>query len=192
MDPAPESPASPAAGTSGGVVLSNYLVQHTLGQGTFGKVKLAQHMPTGERVAIKILEKARIKEVADAQRVAREIKILKRIRHPNVIQLFEVIDAPRQIFLVMEFLDGGELFDYIVRHQRIREDVAVRFFHDIVDGLSYLHRKEVAHRDLKPENVLMQRRPDGYRLKIIDFGLSNTFDGGRVLKTCVGRCGTPR
>ena len=97
-------------------------------------------------------------------------KILKRIRHPNVIQLFgmscalfasfgphvyhatylpllpEVIDAPRQIFLVMEYLDGGELFDYIVRHQRIREDVAVRFFHDIVDGLSYLHRKEVAHR----------------------------------------------
>lgn len=107
-------------------------------------------MPTGERVAIKILEKARIKEVADAQRVAREIKILKRIRHPNVIQLFEVIDAPRQIFLVMEYLDGGELFDYIVKHQRIREDVAVRFFHDIVDGLSYLHRKEVAHRDLKP------------------------------------------
>jgi 5'-AMP-activated protein kinase, catalytic alpha subunit len=77
-DPAavPESPASPAAG---GVILSNYLVQHTLGQGTFGKVKLAVHMPTGERVAIKILEKARIKEVADAQRVAREIKILKRM-----------------------------------------------------------------------------------------------------------------
>ncbi len=183
---AAETPASPVSG----VILSNYLVQHTLGQGTFGKVKLAQHMPTGERVAIKILEKARIKEVADAQRVAREIKILKRMcvilvlrfhgvaqffykllfvntqpypppvllfltcsRHPNVIQLFEVIDAPRQIFLVMEFLDGGELFDYIVRHQRIREDVAVRFFHDIVDGLSYLHRKEVAHRDLKPVSV---------------------------------------
>ena len=72
MDQSAEPPGSPT-GTAGGVVLSNYLVQHTLGQGTFGKVKLAQHMPTGERVAIKILEKARIKEVADAQRVAREM-----------------------------------------------------------------------------------------------------------------------
>ncbi|RYY33923.1 hypothetical protein EON62_03760, partial [archaeon] len=172
-----------------GVMIGNYWVGATLGQGTFGKVKAGTHVLTGESVAVKILEKSRIREVADAQRVAREIKILKRARHPNVIQLFEVIDTPRQILLVMEHCDSGELFDYIVRHQRLREDVAVRFFHDVVDGLSYLHRKEVAHRDLKPENILMDRRESGgYRLKIIDFGLSNTFDGGRMLKTA---CGSP-
>lgn len=120
------------------------------------------------------------------QRVAREIKILKRVRHPNVIQLYEVIDTPTAILLVMEHLDGGELFDCacgvasgqcpararpcckppsllpmhlrradIVRHGRIREDVAVRFFHDIVDGLSYVHGKEIAHRDLKPVSSRM-------------------------------------
>jgi 5'-AMP-activated protein kinase catalytic alpha subunit len=150
-----------------GVIIGNYLVKETLGQGTFGKVKLAVHMLTKEKVAIKILEKAKIREVADAQRVAREIKILKRVRHPNVIQLFEVIDTPKQILLVMEHLDSGELFDYIVRHQKIREDVAVRFFHDIVDGLAYLHKKEVAHRDLKPVWV---RRQCSYTVLSLPFG----------------------
>lgn len=76
---------------------------------------------TGQRVGIKILEKARIKEVADVERVSREIKILKRIRHPNLIQMYEVIDTPRHIYLVMEYCNGGELFDYIVSHRRIDE-----------------------------------------------------------------------
>jgi serine/threonine protein kinase len=163
-------------------------VGQTLGAGTFGRVKAGTHIPTGEPVAIKILEKAKIKEVADAQRVAREIKILKRVRHPNIVQLYEVIDTPKQILLVMERLDSGELFEYICRHSRLREDVAVRFMHDIVEGLSALHRREVAHRDLKPENILMDRREGGYVLKLIDFGLSNCFDGGRLLKTA---CGSP-
>jgi serine/threonine protein kinase len=79
----------------------------TIGEGTFGKVKVGTHILTGERVAIKILEKSRIKEVADIERVTREIAILKRIRHPNVIRLYEVIDASKQIFLIMEYLDGA-------------------------------------------------------------------------------------
>lgn len=195
------------------VVIGSYAIGATLGQGTFGKVKAAVHILTGEEVAVKVLEKARIKEVADAQRVAREIKILKRVRHPNVVQLFEVIDTPRQICLVMERVDGGELFDYIVRHRRLSEEVAAGFLLQLIEGLGFLHAQGVAHRDLKPENILLQSAPSHlhtglssatgdamgsgaaavpadrrYVLKIIDFGLSNTFEGRGMLKTA---CGSP-
>jgi len=87
----------------------------TIGEGTFGKVKEATHIVTGEKVAIKILEKSRITEVADVERVAREIHILKLIRHPNIIQLYEIIETHKVLFLVMEYADGGELFDHIVK-----------------------------------------------------------------------------
>ena len=100
----------------------------TLGEGTFGKVKLATHILTGEKVAIKILEKERIVEVADVERVSREIHILKLVRHPHVIQLYEIIETPRQIFLVMEFINGGELFDYIVKNNKIAELEACKIF----------------------------------------------------------------
>ena len=151
--------------------------------------------------------------------MSREIKILKKVRHHNVIQLMEVIDAPKQIFLVMELTDSGEvrrdrpegrlptpavhlasnahmhfyfffqLFKYIVRKRRLREPDAARLFHDIVDGVDYLHTVGVIHRDLKPENLLMSRNKDGrYRIKVIDFGLSNIQEKGRVLKTA---CGSP-
>lgn len=88
----------------------------------------------------------------------------------------------------MEYADGGEMFDYIVAHQRIPENEAVRMFHQIVDGLEYLHSMEITHRDLKPENLLLQTSHDGWTVKIVDFGLSNTHDGGRLLKTA---CGSP-
>ena len=94
----------------------------TLGKGTFGKVKLATHIPTGEKVAIKILEKDRIVDVADVERVSREIHILKLIRHPNIIQLFEIIETPKHLFLIMEYMENGELFDYIVSKKRMGEE----------------------------------------------------------------------
>lgn len=84
----------------------------------------------------------------------------------NVIQLFEVIDSPKQIFLIMEYSDGGELFDYIVKHKRISEPVAAAFMHDICAGVDYLHSVNVVHRDLKPENLLMQRINGSYRIKV--------------------------
>ena len=88
----------------------------SIGEGTFGKVKLGTHKLTGEKVAVKILEKDRISEVADVERVAREIQILKMIRHPNIVQLYEIIETPRQLYLIMEYASGGELFEYIVKH----------------------------------------------------------------------------
>ena len=90
------------------------IVGKTLGEGTFGKVKLGVHIFTGEKVAVKILEKDKISEVADVERVAREIHILKLIRHPNIIQLYEIIETKNQLYLIMEYASGGELFEYIV------------------------------------------------------------------------------
>ncbi|KUF78658.1 SNF1-related protein kinase catalytic subunit alpha KIN10 [Phytophthora nicotianae] len=194
------SSSTSATGDGKGAVIGEYVLGETIGKGTFGKVKLGLHTLTGEKVAVKILEKKRIVQAADVERVAREIKILKRNRHPNVIQLYEVIDSPDRIFLIMEHIDGGEMFEYIVAHHRIREPEAAFLFRQIVEGLAYLHSNEVTHRDLKPENLLLQSNNHNSRqqqqqatdstllVKIVDFGLSNTHDGGRLLRTA---CGSP-
>lgn len=171
-----------------GKTVGHYILGKSVGEGTFGKVKIGTHVITGEKVAVKILEKSRIIEVADVRRVTREIKILKRNRHRNIIQLFEVLDTPTTIYLIMEHADGGEMFDYIVAHQRVEEKLAAMFFHQIVDGAEYLHQMEVTHRDLKPENLLLQSSSEGWLIKIVDFGLSNTHEGGKALKTA---CGSP-
>ena len=99
-----------------GTRLGHYTMGKALGKGTFGKVKLATHTLTNEKVAIKILEKSRIKDKKDIERISREIKILKKVRHPNVIQLYEIIETESELFLIMEFCQNGELFDYIVSH----------------------------------------------------------------------------
>ncbi|CAK4468231.1 unnamed protein product [Aphanomyces euteiches] len=178
-----------AAIDSQGQVLGDYVLGKTIGRGTFGKVKIGMHLSTGEKVAVKILEKCRILEIADAERVAREIKILKRNFHSNVIQLYQVIDTSEAIYLVMEYIDGGEMFEYIVKHHRIREKEAVYMFLQIVEALDYLHQNDVTHRDLKPENLLLQSSNGSVIVvKVVDFGLSNTHDNGRLLQTA---CGSP-
>jgi len=116
--------------------------------GTFGKVKKGIHKLTQLPVAIKILNKDKIMDLSDVERVKREIHILTRVNHCNVIRLFEVIDSPRHIFLIMEFVSGGELFDFIVKHGRLKEDVACPLFHQIMNGVNYCHQKGIIHRDL--------------------------------------------
>merc|ERR1719183_1144908 len=165
--------------------IGHYILGKTIGEGTFGKVKLGTHILTGEKVAVKILEKERIVDVADVQRVAREIHILKLLQHPHVIQLYEIIETPRQLYLIMEYCSGGELFDHIVASGRVREREACRFFQQIIAGVEQIHRVNVVHRDLKPENLLLD---DNRNIKIVDFGLSNTFQDGQLLKTA---CGSP-
>ena len=97
-------------------------------------------------MAIKILEKDRISDVPDIERVAREIKILKMIRHPNIIQLYEIIETPRQLYLITEYASGGELFDFIVKHNRVKEPEACRFFQEIISGVEYFHKLNIVHR----------------------------------------------
>ena len=108
--------------------IGHYILGKSIGEGTFGKVKQGMHTLTGEKVAVKILEKEKIQDVADVERVAREIHILKIVRHPNVIQLYEIIETKKQLYLIMEYANGGELFDYIVAKQRVKEREACKFY----------------------------------------------------------------
>jgi 5'-AMP-activated protein kinase catalytic alpha subunit len=126
-----------------------------LGEGTFGSVKLAKQTATGKLVAVKILEKSRIRDQADIERIIREIKILKEIRHDNIVKLYEIVENTDKIYLIMEYASGGELFDYIVSRERLSEREACNLYMQVIDGVQYLHKMGVAHRDLKPENLLL-------------------------------------
>jgi 5'-AMP-activated protein kinase catalytic alpha subunit len=167
------------------IVLGNYRLGKTLGIGAFGKVKLAHHIITGLKVAVKILNKGKIKHMEMAEKVRREINILKMCTHPHICRLYEVIDTPSDIFVVMEFVPGGELFDYIVSRGRLPPDEGRRFFHQIVSGIEYCHHHRIVHRDLKPENLLLDADNN---IKIADFGLSNVAHDGDFLRTS---CGSP-
>jgi len=176
----------------------------TLGEGTFGTVKLGKDLRTNELRAIKILEKSRICNEGDTERVKREIKILKNIEHKHVIKLYDIIETQRRIYLIMEHASGGELFDYIVKKERLPEKEACELYLQILTGIEFFHTRHaelkyryLAHRDLKPENLLFTTSPhdekssevpDNKVLKIIDFGLSNTYKPGQTLQTA---CGSP-
>ncbi|CAL9071283.1 unnamed protein product [Musa textilis] len=172
-------------GGSADVVLQNYKLGKTLGIGSFGKVKIAEHLLTGHKVAIKILNRRKIKNMEMEEKVRREIKILRLFMHPHIIRLYEVIETQSDIYVVMEYVKSGELFDYIVEKGRLQEDEARRFFQQIISGVEYCHRNMVVHRDLKPENVLLDSK---WNVKIADFGLSNVMRDGHFLKTS---CGSP-
>ncbi|EYU35796.1 hypothetical protein ABFS82_09G042500 [Erythranthe guttata] len=166
-------------------LIRNYRLGKTLGHGSFGKVKIAEHIRTGHKVAIKILNRRRMKSPDMEEKVRREIKICRLFVHPHVIRLYEVIETPADIYVVMEYVMRGELFDYIVEKGRLQEDEARRFFQQIIAGVEYCHRNMVVHRDLKPENLLLDLKGN---VKVADFGLSNIMRDGHFLRTS---CGSP-
>ncbi|KAJ8612384.1 hypothetical protein CTAYLR_007941 [Chrysophaeum taylorii] len=171
--------------------VGKYEIGRTLGEGTFGKVKHAVNTETGEQVAIKVLDKERIQKQSMGAQIKKEISIMKQLEHPNVVKLKEVLASRTKIFIVLELVTGGELFDLIVKSGRLAEPEAKRYFRQLVDGVSYCHSQGVAHRDLKPENLLLDEH---VVLKISDFGLSALYDGdqgasrSQMLHTT---CGTP-
>lgn len=165
--------------------LNQFVLGEKLGEGMFGKVRLGTHILTGEKVAIKLLEKMKILEQADKIRVEREIKILKQLKHNNIIQLYSVIQTSTTIYLIMEYSPGKELFEYIVSKRRLAESEALEFFQQILSGVDYMHKNRICHRDLKPENMLLDSNRN---IKIIDFGLSNSYGKSDLLSTA---CGSP-
>ncbi|XP_078482143.1 5'-AMP-activated protein kinase catalytic subunit alpha-2-like [Ciona intestinalis] len=169
----------------GGIKIGHYILGRTLGVGTFGKVKIATHQITGYQVAVKILNRQKLKSLDVVGKLKREIQNLKLFRHPHIIKLYQVICTPTDIFMVMEYVPGGELFDYIVKHGKLHENEARKFFQQIISGVDYCHRHKVVHRDLKPENLLLDARSN---VRIADFGLSNMMSDGEFLKTS---CGSP-
>uniref|UniRef100_A0A915BSB8 non-specific serine/threonine protein kinase n=1 Tax=Parascaris univalens TaxID=6257 RepID=A0A915BSB8_PARUN len=167
------------------IKIGHYILQQTLGVGTFGKVKVGIHEATGYKVAVKILNRQKIKSLDVVGKIRREIQNLSLFRHPHIIRLYQVISTPTDIFMIMEYVSGGELFDYIVKHGRLKTPEARRFFQQIISGVDYCHRHMVVHRDLKPENLLLD---DKNNVKIADFGLSNIMTDGDFLRTS---CGSP-
>ncbi|KAH8811864.1 BcSNF1, Snf1-like protein kinase [Xylogone sp. PMI_703] len=161
-----------------------YQIIRTLGEGSFGKVKLAVHRVTNQQVALKIIARKKLISRDMAGRVEREIEYLQLLRHPHIIKLYTVIKTQQEIIMVLEYA-GGELFDYIVQHGKMKEDEARRFFQQIICAVEYCHRHKIVHRDLKPENLLLD---ENLNVKIADFGLSNIMTDGNFLKTS---CGSP-
>ncbi|KAI5853252.1 kinase-like domain-containing protein [Morchella snyderi] len=164
--------------------LGQYNIIKTLGEGSFGKVKLAVHQVSGQKVALKIISRKKLINRDMAGRVEREIAYLQLLRHPHIIKLYTVITTATEIIMVIEYA-GGELFDYIVKHGKMGETEARRFFQQIICAVEYCHRHKIVHRDLKPENLLLD---EFMNVKIADFGLSNIMTDGNFLKTS---CGSP-
>ncbi|KAF9965765.1 hypothetical protein BGZ70_004151 [Mortierella alpina] len=151
-----------------------------------GCVKLAHHRKTTEQVAIKIISKASLANRAAVNRgIEREIAIMKLINHPHVIRLYDVYETEKELFLIMEYVSGGELFEYLVNKGRLDEAEALRFFQQIIVGLAFCHKRKICHRDLKPENLLLDNRMN---VKIADFGMASLQKSGRLLETS---CGSP-
>nr|AFK34091.1 unknown [Lotus japonicus] len=166
--------------------VGRYEIGRTVGEGTFAKVKFAQNTESGESVAMKILDRSTIIKHKMVDQIKREISIMKLVRHPYVVRLHEVLASRTKIYIILEFITGGELFDKIVHHGRLSEAESRRYFQQLIDGVDYCHSKGVYHRDLKPENLLLDSQGN---IKISDFGLSAlTEQGVSMLRTT---CGTP-
>ncbi|ORX51197.1 Pkinase-domain-containing protein [Hesseltinella vesiculosa] len=164
--------------------IGQYHIIKTIGTGSFGKVKLAVHSVTNQKVALKFINRKKIATMDMSGRVKREIQYLKLLRHPHIIKLYEVITTATDIIMVIEYA-SRELFNYIVERGKMSEDDARRFFQQIICAVEYCHRHKIVHRDLKPENLLLDANNN---VKIADFGLSNIMTDGDFLKTS---CGSP-
>lgn len=156
-----------------------------LGKGTFSEVVLCHHKITNEKVAVKVLDKASIQTEEDFERMSREIQIMRRIRHPNCIQLYEIHESNKFLYFIMEYPDGGELYDRIVENQRLQEPETAHYFHQLILAIDYLATVGISHRDIKPENILLDANRD---IKLIDFGLGKPYTQGEQIKTA---CGSP-
>ncbi|XP_073029909.1 CBL-interacting serine/threonine-protein kinase 1-like [Primulina eburnea] len=171
-----------------GMRLGKYEFGRTLGEGNFGKVKFARHTDSDRPFAIKILEKNTILDLKLTQQIKREIGTLKLLKHPNVVRLYEVLASKTKVYMVLEYVNGGELFDRIASKGKLREAQGRKLFQQLIDGVSYCHNKGVFHRDLKLENVLIDANGN---IKITDFGLSalpQHFRNDGLLHTT---CGSP-
>ena len=166
-------------------IIGDYLIKQKIGEGTFSKVKLGINMFTGQKVAIKILNKKKLIEEEGIERVVRELKILSELNHPNIIKIYKIIEDEKHYYVVMEYCEEGELFNYIVEKNNLTDSESAFFYYQLINAIEYLHLNGIAHRDLKPENILLG---ENNLIKIIDFGLSNYFDENKLLST---PCGSP-
>ncbi|XP_046718600.1 serine/threonine-protein kinase SIK3 homolog isoform X1 [Silurus meridionalis] len=177
-------PGHPAVGRPPPARVGYYELERTIGKGNFAVVKLATHVITKAKVAIKIVDKTQLDD-DNLKKIFREVQIMKMLRHPHIIRLYQVMETERMIYLVTEYASGGEIFDHLVAHGRMAEKDARRKFKQIVAAVHFCHCRNIVHRDLKAENLLLDHN---LNIKIADFGFSNLFSRGQLLKTW---CGSP-
>ena len=166
------------------VILKDYSFIKDIGEGNFGKVKLSVLNSTKEKFAIKILDKEKLKSQTKST-LFNEIQIISRLKHPNIIYVDKILEDEKNYYIIMEYCEQGELFDYIVEKEKLNPIEASVFFYQLINGVEYIHKQGFAHRDLKPENLLLTKEKI---LKIIDFGLCHDFNERKFLKT---KCGSP-
>ncbi|XP_069757451.1 SNF related kinase b [Narcine bancroftii] len=167
-----------------GKIAGLYDLDKTLGKGHYAVVRLARHVFTGEKVAVKVIDKTKLDKSATGH-LLKEVRCMKLVQHPNVVRLYEVIDTQTKLYLILELGDGGDMFDYIMNHDRgLSEEQAKIYFAQIVHAISYCHKLHVVHRDLKPENVVFFKEQGV--VKLTDFGFSNRFQPGKMLTTSCG------
>ncbi|XP_035206151.1 serine/threonine-protein kinase SIK3-like isoform X2 [Stegodyphus dumicola] len=176
---------SKSSASSGGLVrVGFYHLEKTIGKGNFAVVKLATHIITKTKVAIKIIDKTHLDE-DNLKKILREIQVMKMLHHPHIIALYQVMETERMIYLVTEYASGGEIFDHLVAHGRMSEKEARHKFKQILTAVRYCHERHVVHRDLKAENLLLD---ENMNIKIADFGFSNYYELDKMLSTW---CGSP-
>lgn len=171
----------------GHVLMQKYEMGKLLGQGTFAKVHHARDLRTGMSVAIKIIDKEKVLKVGMIEQIKREISVMRLIRHPNVVELYEVMATKTKIYFVMEYVKGGELFNKVAKG-KLKEEVARKYFQQLISAVDYCHSRGVCHRDLKPENLLLDENGN---LKVSDFGLSALAESKRQDGLLHTTCGTP-
>jgi len=165
-----------------------YDIKDELGKGAFSVVKLAIHKTTGEKVAVKIIDKKAASTQQDEQRLKTEVEILKKVKHTNIVCLKDMYESNEKLCLVMELVTGGELFDKIVEKGQYTEKDASVVVKNIVSAVEYLHSINIAHRDLKPENLLLKAGKNDTDVMLSDFGLSKIIGVESMMETA---CGTP-
>lgn len=166
--------------------MGKYELGRVLGHGSFSKVRLGTDTTNGDVFAVKIIDKAQLAKQRLEEQLKREIAVLKTLRHKHIVSMREVLQTSRHIYIVLELVEGGELFEQIVSERRFPEEKARRYFQQLILAVKYCHTQGIAHRDLKPENLLLDKHGI---IKISDFGLANlTNDSGDLMSTV---CGTP-
>lgn len=171
----------------GAILMERYELGRLLGQGTFAKVYYARDIKTGMSVAIKVIDKEKILKVGMIDQIKREISVMRLVKHPNIVELYEVMASKTKIYFVMEYVKGGELFNKVSKG-KLKESVARKYFWQLISAVDYCHSRGVCHRDLKPENLLLDEHGN---LKVSDFGLSALAESKRQDGLLHTTCGTP-
>ncbi|XP_027339988.1 CBL-interacting serine/threonine-protein kinase 5-like isoform X1 [Abrus precatorius] len=169
------------------ILFNKYEIGKLLGQGNFAKVYHGRNLSTNESVAIKVIKKERLQKERLVKQIKREVSVMRLVRHPHIVQLKEVMANKAKIFMVVEYVKGGELFAKVAKG-KMKEDVARKYFQQLISAVDFCHSRGVTHRDLKPENLLLDENED---LKVSDFGLSALPEQRRSDGMLLTPCGTP-